>query len=78
MAFTLRTVSGRRDSVIAVVALKRTVSQMKGESHAAVRTLKGESTIRTEDKIGKAPSVEKEQALFFLSDILLEGFSHLS
>src|SRR4030067_3643355 len=52
MTFTLRTVSGRRDAVIAVVALKRTVSQMKREGHAAVRTLKGEPTIRTEEKIG--------------------------
>ena len=77
MAFTLGAVSGGRDSVIAVVTLKRTVSQMKGESHAAVRTLEGESTIRAEDKIGKAPAVEKEQTLFLLSDILLKGFFDL-
>ena len=77
MAFTLRTVSGRRDSVIAVVALKRAVSQMKREGHAAVRTLKGEPTIRTEYKIGKTPAVEKEQSLFLLSDIFLKGFFDL-
>jgi hypothetical protein len=74
MAFTLRAVAWCRDSIIAVMALKRTVLQMKRKGHAAVRALKGEPTIRTEDKIGKAPAVKKEQTLFFLSDILLKGF----
>jgi hypothetical protein len=43
-----------------------------GERDTAVGTFEGEAAIRTEDKIGKPPSIEKEQALFLIFDILLK------
>jgi hypothetical protein len=45
---------------------------MVGERHAAIRTLEGMATIRTEDKIGKPSAIEKEQTLFFIFDIFLK------
>jgi hypothetical protein len=45
---------------------------MIGEGHAAVRTLESEATIRAEDKIGKPPAIEKEEALFFIFNIFLK------
>jgi hypothetical protein len=48
------------DSIITIMALERTVPEMIGERHAAVRTLKSEAAIRAEDKIGKPPAIEKE------------------
>jgi hypothetical protein len=45
---------------------------MIGERHAAVRTFESEAAIRTEDKIGKPSSIEKEEALFFIFNIFLK------
>ncbi len=44
---------------------------MIGEGHTAVRTLKGQTAIRADDKIGKPPAIQKEQTLFFILDIFL-------
>ena len=57
------------------MALERTISKMVGEGDTAVGTFEGETTVWTEDKIGKAPSIEEEQALFLIFDILLKSCS---
>jgi hypothetical protein len=60
MALTLRTVSGRRDPIITIMALEGPIPEMMGERHAAVRTLEGVAAIRAEDEIGKPSAIQKE------------------
>jgi hypothetical protein len=55
------------------MTLERPIPKMIGERYTAVRTLKGVTTIRTEDKIGKPSTIEKEQTLFFIFDIFLKS-----
>ncbi len=52
------------------MALERTIPEMVGEGDAAVRALECEPTVRAEDEIGKSPSVEKEETLFLVLNIL--------
>ena len=54
------------------MALERTIPEMVGERYTTVGTFKGEATIRAEDKMGESPSIEEEQALFLIFDILLK------
>jgi hypothetical protein len=54
------------------MALERTIPEMIGERHAAVRTLESEAAIRAEDKIGKPSAIEKKEALLFIFDIFLK------
>jgi hypothetical protein len=54
------------------MALERTIPEMIGERHAAVRTFESEAAIRTEDKIGKPSAIEKKEALLFIFDIFLK------
>jgi hypothetical protein len=77
MSHALRTISRCRDSVITIMALQRPIPKMVGERHATVRAFKGETAIRTEDKIGKPPSIEEKEALSFIFDIFLKSCSHL-
>jgi hypothetical protein len=58
------------------MTLERTIPEMIGEGHTAVRTLKGVAAIRTEDKIGKPSAIEKEETLFLIFDIFLKGCPH--
>ena len=51
MAPAFGAVSGRLDPVIAIMALKRTVLEVMGEGHAAIRALKGEPALGTEDEV---------------------------
>jgi hypothetical protein len=77
MPLTLRAVSRCRDSIVTIMALQRAISEMVGEGHATVWTLEGEAAIRTEDKIGKPSSIQKEKALFFSFDAFLKCRPHL-
>jgi hypothetical protein len=77
MSLTLGTVCRCRDLIIAIMALQRTILQVVGEGHTAVGAFEGETTIRTENKIRKPSSIEKEEALLFLFDIFLQGYLHL-
>jgi hypothetical protein len=72
MALTLRAVPGCGNSIVAIVALKRTIPQVVSKCHIAVGTFEGEAAIRTEDKIGESPSIEKEETLFFVPETLLK------
>jgi len=51
MAPAFGAVSGRLDLVIAIMALKRTVLEMMGEGDAAIRALKCEPAVGTEDEV---------------------------
>jgi hypothetical protein len=73
MPSTLRTISRGVDLIITVVTLKRIIPKMIRERHAAIGALKGKPTFRAEDEMGKPPSIEKEETLFFISPIFLKG-----
>ena len=59
------------------MALERTISEMVSECYSTVGTLEGEAAVWAEDKMGKAPSIEEEQALFLSFDIFLKTCSYL-
>jgi hypothetical protein len=67
-----RTVSWCRDSIVTIVALERAIPKMVGQGDTAVGTFEGKAAIRTENKIGKPSSIEEEEALLPLSEILLK------
>jgi hypothetical protein len=58
------------------MALQGTIPEMISKRDTTIGTFKGKTTIRAEDKIGESPSVEEEQALFFISDVFLKGRSY--
>ena len=49
---------------------------MVGEGDAAIGTLEGQATIRAEDEVGEAPTIEEEETLFLLFDISVKGRPH--
>jgi hypothetical protein len=77
IALTLRTASWRRDVIVTIMASKRMILQMMGKGYTAVGTFESEPTIRTKNEMSKPPAVEKEEALFFLFRIFLEGHLYL-
>jgi hypothetical protein len=60
MALTFGTVSRRLHSIITVMALERAIPEMIRECHAAIRAFEGMAAFRTEDKVSKPSSIEKE------------------
>jgi len=77
MALTFWTISWCFDLIITIMALERMIPKVIGKGDATVWTFESESTFRTENKIGKPPSIEKEETLFLISDIFLKGCIHL-
>jgi hypothetical protein len=45
---------------------------MVSEGDTTIGAFEGETTIRTEDKMSKSPSIEKEEALFLVFNIFLK------
>jgi hypothetical protein len=55
------------------VALQGAIPKMIGERDTAIGAFKSVAAFRAEDEIGKSPSIEEEQTLFLIRDILLKS-----
>ncbi len=47
-----------------------------GEGHAAIRAFECKPAFGAEDKIGKPPSIQKEEALLLILEVPLKSRSH--
>jgi hypothetical protein len=55
------------------VALQGAIPKMIGERDTAIGAFEGMTTIWTKDEISKSSTIEEEQTLFLIRDILLKS-----